>query len=133
MWQNEIEVLLSVLSDKEVIEVEERLKEMSKTEPYRDKRFPLSAASLNFLIFTVKFAYWIRRGKGIKIEMGLPIVCELSESPWVKRFEGGGKSGEYREDVGRRDEAGDKEDTRREVGEGESEEERSEGQEGEWV
>lgn len=134
-WQNEMDVLLSLLSDRELLELKDKIEVMITDHVYETPRFPLSLGGLRFLQDNVVFAFWCRKGKGIRIEEGGErVVCELEESPFSRRYkepevfdEGciGDVSGGVESRVGPGE--------RREVGEGESKESASEEREGEWV
>ena len=132
-WQNEVEVVLSALTDGQLLAVKEVLKEYVRQGTYLEKRFPLSAGELNHLVATIDFSYWCRRGKGVRIVCGEVEVCELVDSPFYLRYKEGGQSERCVEDDGGGVESGAYEDKagegrRRKESEGEVEIE-----EGEWV
>ena len=86
-WQNELEVVFSVMTDQELMSLEDRVEEMIKQEAYIQDRFPLSCGGLRSLQATIMFSFWVRKGKGIKIVDGEVVVCELKESPFWERYQ----------------------------------------------
>lgn len=87
IYQNELEVVLSLLPDDALLKMVEQVKEMIRGEVYRQERFLLSCGQLRGVIATIMFAFWVRRGKGIKVEGGEIVVCELKESPYWEKYE----------------------------------------------
>ena len=85
--QDEMEVLFSVMSDGELMSLRDRVQDMMKKKVYESDGFPLSGCGLGFIIATIMFSFWVRKGKGVKIEMGEVVVCELKDSPFYKRYE----------------------------------------------
>jgi len=134
LFQNEIEVLLSVLSDTELIDVRERVERMIRERVYEEEEFPLSLGGLRWMVATIEWSYWGRRGKGVRIEEGKVVVCELGESPFYLRYEERRRESERRRrDDGAGAERGADEDKIGESGEGTREESGSESEEGEWI
>ena len=86
-WQNELEVVFSVMTDQELMSLKDRVEEMIKEETYKQDRFPLSLGGLEWLQATIMFSFWVRKGKGIKIVEGEVVVCELKESPFWERYQ----------------------------------------------
>ena len=84
--QDEVEVVFSLMTDKELMEMRERIEEVVKGKIYEEKEFPLSCAGLRFLQATIMFSFWVRKGKGVKIVEGEVVVCELEESPFWQRY-----------------------------------------------
>ena len=85
--QDELEVIFSLMSDKELMSIRDRVQELSRQRVYEKKEFPLSAGGLNWIIATIMFAFWVRKGKGIKVVRGEIEVCELKESPFWERYQ----------------------------------------------
>lgn len=83
--QSELEVVFSLMSDKELMEMKEKIEEMIKGGVYGKEGFPLSCADLRWLIATIMFSFWIRKGKGVRLVEGEVVVCEREESPFWKR------------------------------------------------
>ena len=86
-WQNELEVVFSVMTDQELMSVKDRVEEMIKQEAYIQDKFPLSCGGLRSLQATIMFSFWVRKGKGIKVVEGEIVVCELKESPFWERYQ----------------------------------------------
>ena len=86
-WQNELEVVFSVMTDQELMSVKDRVEEMIKQEAYIQNKFPLSLGGLRLLQATIMFSFWVRKGKGIKVVEGEIVVCELKESPFWERYQ----------------------------------------------
>jgi len=86
-WQNELEVVFSVMTDGELMSVKDRVEEMIKQEAYIQDKFPLSCGGLRSLQATIMFSFWVRKGKGIKLVEGEIVVCELKESPFWERYQ----------------------------------------------
>ena len=110
VWQDEVEVILSLIPDRQLIEMREQIEEMIREVVYRKGRFPLSCGGLRMLQATVMWMYWGRRGKGVRLVEGRVEVCELEESPFYHRYnstpphtsvdEGGVEEGEREEEKG---------------------------------
>lgn len=86
LWESELEVVFSLMSDSELLSMRERLEMSVKEKAYQTPKFPLSAAGINYVVSIVMFMYWMRRGKGVKIDGGEVVVCELEESPFVQKY-----------------------------------------------
>jgi hypothetical protein len=84
------------MTEKELMEMKERIELMVKEEAYLVKGFPLSCGGLRFLQATIMFSFWVRKGKGVKIVEGEVVVCELKESPFWERYQ----QPEYKMDEG---------------------------------
>lgn len=85
--QDEVEVMLSVMTDGELMSLKDRVELMIKEGVYSKDGFPLSCGGLRFLIATIMFAFWCRKGKGVKLVEGEVVVCELKESPFWERYQ----------------------------------------------
>lgn len=109
VWQDEVEVILSLVSDKQLMEMREQVEVMVREEVYRKDRFPLSCGGLRMLQATMMWAYWGRRGKGIRLIDGRVEVCELEESPFYQRYSPTPSQVELG-NVGERDEVGESEE-----------------------
>ena len=86
VFEDELEVVFSLMNDDELMSMKERLEMMVKERAYQAQGFPISEAGINFVKAIVMFMYWMRRGKGVKIERGEVVLCELGESPFVKKY-----------------------------------------------
>ena len=84
--QDELEVVFSLMTDKELLVMRDKVEQLLKEGVYDTPKFPLSAGGLRVVIADIMFSYWLRRGKGVRIEEGKVVVCELSESPFMKRY-----------------------------------------------
>jgi len=108
-YQDEVEVVCSMLPDKVLLDMYNEVEEMIKGEVYSKKGFPLSLGGLRGLQHTIMFSFWVRKGKGIKVEEGEMVVCELEESPFYKRYK------REEEDVDKEEEKEKKEVNKEEV------------------
>ena len=101
IWQNELEVVFSLMTDKELMSLYDQIETMIKEEVYlKVEKFPLSCGGLRGLQATIMFSFWVRKGKGIKLVNGEIVVCELKESPFWERYQSPDllqdeRSGEY--------------------------------------
>jgi len=87
-WQNELEVVFSLMTEKELMSLHDQIETMIKDEVYlKVERFPLSLGGLRGLQATIMFSFWVRKGKGIKLVEGEVVVCELKESPFWERYQ----------------------------------------------
>ena len=84
--QSELEVVFSLMSDEELLNLNDKIEEMIRINAFQAEGFPLSAGGLGFLQATIMFSFWVRKGKGVKIENGEVVVCELEISPFWKRY-----------------------------------------------
>ena len=135
--QDEMEVLLSVMTDPELCSLKDRVLMMIEERVYEKEGFPLTCGGLRGILLSIEFTYWCRRGKGIKVEDGKMRVCEIQESPFYQRYHGREMGGDRSERPEEYDGAGVEgrvdEDKAREDGGGEGKESAIEGEEGEWV
>ena len=69
------------------MEMREQVEVMVREEVYRKDRFPLSCGELRMIQATIMWAYWGRKGKGVRVVDGRAEVCELSESPFYHRYQ----------------------------------------------
>jgi len=86
-WQNELEVVFSVMTDKELMEMKDRVEVMIKEEAYTTPNFPVSYGGLRWIVATILFSFWVRKGKGVKLVEGEVVVCPLEESPFWVRYQ----------------------------------------------
>ena len=86
VYENEVEVLCSVMEDKELLNMNEKLGMMINEKAYQTERFPLSCGEIRWMQAIVMFMYWMRRGKGVEVMEGEVVVCELEDSPFVKKY-----------------------------------------------
>jgi len=82
---DELNVVLSLMSDKELLTLEDGVEFLRKEEVYRIPNFPLSCAGLNVIVHYIEYELARRVGKSIKIEDGKAIRCEKDESVWSNR------------------------------------------------
>jgi hypothetical protein len=87
VYQNELEVVFSLMSDGELMILKDKLEEMVKGEVYKSEGFPISCGGLRFLQASIMFSFWVRKGKGVKMEEGKIVMCELKESPFWQRYQ----------------------------------------------
>lgn len=87
MEQGDLEVVFSLMEDRELLTLHGKVEEMIKGEVYRRHKFPLCCAGLRAIQATIMFAFWVRKGKGIKVVNGEVVVCELKESPYWLRYQ----------------------------------------------
>lgn len=137
IYQDEVEVLLSVMSDRELLDLEGRVEYLVKEDAYQTPNFPLSLGGLNYLLATIKWAYWGRKERGVRIDKGEVVLCKLEESPFYLRYQLKMKRGGYYAEGGEYDGGGVKSGaSKNQTGEvrcGESENKESEGEEDCWV
>ena len=86
IYQDELEVIFSLMVDKDLLILKDKVEDMIKNDVYRIPKFPLSCAGLRHVQAVIMFTYWMRRGKGIRIEGGEIVVCELDDSPFMERY-----------------------------------------------
>jgi hypothetical protein len=87
LYQNELEVVFSLMTDAQLMQLKDRIEEIINEKVYEEKEFPLSCAELRFLQATIMFSFWVRKGKGVRIEEGEIVVCELKDSPFWQRYQ----------------------------------------------
>jgi hypothetical protein len=137
LYQDEVEVVCSLMTDTQLLVYKDMLEEMEKREVWKTENFPLSMIDLRMLIATMAWCFWLRKGKGVKIEKGEIVICELKESPFYKRYSDKKKRGEIDEGCEEDDGAGVEgrvdEDKAGEVGGRKGESEAIEGEESEWI
>lgn len=85
--QNELDVIFSLMDDRQLLSLYDIVGEMVKNEAYRAERFPLSAGGLGHIQVSIMFAFWVKKGKGVRVEKGEIVVCELKESPFWERYQ----------------------------------------------
>ena len=98
-YQSDLEVVFSVMADKELLMLSERLDGLIVDKVYEDKSFPLSLAEIRHIQATISFSFWCRKGKGVRVVSGVVKVCELKDSPFYIRYQP-----KSVEDVGREEE-----------------------------
>ena len=76
-------IILSLLTDTQLLEVVDGLKLMYDDNLYEREHFPLSASGISHLIYRVFHEYWSRRGKGILIEDSVMRVVPIVESSYA--------------------------------------------------
>lgn len=86
-WESELEVVFSLMDDAELLKMFGKLNMMIEEKAYQVPRFPLSSGGIRWVQAIVMFTYWCRRGKGVRIVEGKIVVCELGDSPFVKKYE----------------------------------------------
>jgi hypothetical protein len=87
VYQNELEVVFSMMLDKQLMELHTAMEALINERVYEADRFPLSYGDIRFLQATIMFSFWVRKGKGVRIEEGKVEVCELKESPFWHRYQ----------------------------------------------
>lgn len=87
VYQNELEVVFSLMEDRELMRIHEMLEKMIEEKVYIEKEFPLSCGEMRSIQHSIMFSFWIKKKKGIRIECGEVVVCELEESPYWKRYQ----------------------------------------------
>ena len=85
-YQNEVDVILNMMSDTQLFELKDKVELLIKEGVFTQIGFPLSGCGLLHLQNTIMFVWWRRRGKGIKVVCGEVVVCELSESPFWEGY-----------------------------------------------
>lgn len=81
-YGNEMNVVLSLLSDKVLLVLRDGVNFMGKEDVYKVPNFPLCLAGLNQVMHCIDYELASRRGKSIKIENGEAVMCERDESVW---------------------------------------------------
>lgn len=85
--QSELEVVFSLMSESQLLQLKDKVESMLNERVYEQKEFPLSCGGLRWVIATIMFSFWCRKGKGVRLVEGTIEVCSLEESPFVKRYE----------------------------------------------
>ena len=86
IWESELEVVFSLMSDGELNAMNTKLEMLIEETAFQVDKFPLSLGGIRWVQSVVMFSYWMRRGKGVRIEGGEVVVCELGESPFVEKY-----------------------------------------------
>lgn len=82
---DELNVIMSLLDDKQLLKLKDAVNFLAKQEVYRLPNFPLAFGGLNAIVYCIEYELARRVGKSIKIEAGLAIRCEKDESVWSNR------------------------------------------------
>ncbi len=85
LYYDEIDVVLSLLDDKQLLKMKDGIQFLSKEIVYNIPNFPLSAGGLSHLVNYINYELARRVGKGITIVNNESVVCEKKDSPWVKK------------------------------------------------
>ena len=80
---NELNVVFSLVSDKELLKLKDAIDFIKKDDIYMTPNFPLCAGGLNHLTYYISYELARRVGKSIKIVGGEVVRCEKDESVWT--------------------------------------------------
>ncbi len=86
IFESELEVVFSLMSDKDLIDMNARLEDLIREKAFEVPKFPISCGGIRFVQSIALFSYWMRRGQGVRIQGGEVVVCELEESPFVQKY-----------------------------------------------
>lgn len=84
-YGNEMNVVLSLLTDKELLTMKDGVNFLKKERVFEIPNFPLSCTGLNLVVYYIQYELARRVGKSIKIVEGEAVRCEKNESVWSNR------------------------------------------------